>query len=90
MEGALLASERPEHCSNTGGGQTPPPKVPPVRHAGAVAVLKWIAQEHSAVQEGGRAETAAFGSGGGKGINPKGVQHLLSQPQDVPILQTHR
>ena len=43
------------------------------RHYGSVVVLEWIAQEHSAVQEGGGGETADFGGGGGKGGDLKGI-----------------
>ena len=58
-----------------------------LQHAGAVAVLKQIAQEHIAVQVGGRAETAEFGGGGGKGGKLKGIQRLRAHPGDGPILQ---
>ena len=54
--------------------------VPPVRHAGDVVVPKWISQDHSTVQEGGGAETTAFGGRGGKGVNIKGVQRLWAHP----------
>ena len=40
--------------------------VPPVQHAGAVAVLESITQENNAVQEGVGAKSMAFGRGGGK------------------------
>ena len=75
--GALLASARLGNRGNNGGEKPPPPTVPSVRHSGAVAVPKRIAQSHSAVQEGGRAEAKAFGGGGGKGGNLKGVFKYL-------------
>ena len=49
--GALLESARPGHCGNTGIGKPPPTTVPSVRHSGAVAFPKRIAQGHSAVQD---------------------------------------
>ena len=58
-----------------------------MQHDGAMAVPKRIAQSHSSVQEGGRAEATAFGDGGGKGGNLKGVQHLQAHPQDGPVFQ---
>ena len=61
----------------------------PVKHDGAVAVLKRITQEHRAVQEGSRAETTVFGGGRGKGDDLKGVKHLQAHPQDGPVLQIH-
>ena len=82
-----MASARLGHRGNTGGGQPPPPMVIPVWHAGAMAVLKWINQDHSAVQEGGGAETTVFGGGRGKGSNLKGVQTLPTHPQDRLVLQ---
>ena len=62
-EGEILVSARPLHRGNTGGGKPPPPTLPPVRHSGALSVLKRIAQYRSAFQEGGRAETTAFCGG---------------------------
>ena len=58
-----------------------------VRHAGAVAVPKRIAQVHSSVQEGGEEESTAFGGGGGKGGDLKVVQRLWEHPLDGPVLQ---
>ena len=52
--GALMTLARTGHHGNTGGGQPPPPTVPSVQHAGAVAVPKRIAQEHTTVHDGGR------------------------------------
>ena len=88
--GALLASARPGHSVNTGGGQPPLPTVPYVHHYGAVVVPKRIAQVHSAVQEGGGAEATAFGDGGGKGGDLKGIWCLWAHPRDGPILQVPR
>ena len=85
--GALLESARPGHCGNTGIGKPPPTTVPSVRHSGAVAFPKRIAQAHSAVQERGGSEETAFGGRGGKGGNLKGVQQLWAHPQYGPILQ---
>ena len=58
-----------------------------VHHAGDVAFPKRIAQEHSAVQEGGVSEAAEFISGWGKGGDLKGVLSLWVQPIDGPVLQ---
>ena len=51
----------------------PIPTVPPLKHTGAVAVLKRITQAHIAVQEEGGVEATTFDSGGGKGGNLKGI-----------------
>ena len=61
--------------------------MPSVQHAGAMAVPKQIGQVHSVVQEGGGSEATAFGSGGGKGGDHKGVQRLWAHPRDGPTLQ---
>ena len=53
-----MASTRPRHRGNTGGGKPPPPTVTPVKYSGSVAVLGWIAQKLRAFQEGVRAEMA--------------------------------
>ena len=68
------------HHGNTGGCQPPVPTVPCVQHASAVKVPELAAPAHSAVQQVGRSEVMAFGSGGGKGGNLKGVQHLWAPP----------
>ena len=86
-EGAILASACPGYHGNTGGEKYHPHTVPPVQHAGVVAVLEWIAQEYSILQEGGRAETMAFGDGGGKVSDLKGVQLLWAPHQDGAVLQ---
>ena len=75
-----MVSSRQGNLGDTGGGQTIPPTVPPVRNTGAVAVLDQIAQYHSRVQEGGGAEMTEFGGGGGKGGDLKGVQRLHVHP----------
>ena len=59
--GALLVSAHPVQRGNTGGGKPPPPMFSPVGHDVSVKVPKFIAQVHSAMQEGGRAEATAFG-----------------------------
>ena len=78
--GALLSSARLGHRGNNIVRQPPAPMVPPVQHDGDVEVPKWISQDHSTVQEGGGAETTAFGGRGGKGVNIKGVQSLWAHP----------
>ena len=85
--GALLASIRLGHRGDTGGGKSPPPMLTPVQHSADVAVPTQIKQAHIAVQEWGRSEATAFGSGGGKGGNLKGVQRLWEHPQDSCIFQ---
>ena len=82
-----MESARPGNRGNTGGGYPPPPKVPPMQHAGAVAVFECITKEHSTIQEGGGSETMEFGSGGGKEGGLKGVYCLQVLPQDGPVLQ---
>ena len=52
----------------------------PVKHDGAVAVLKRITQEHIAVQEGSGSETTEFGGGGVKDGELKGFQSLWAHP----------
>ena len=61
--------------------------VPPVQHAGSVALLKYISQEHGAVQEGGGAERTLFDVRGGKGSGLKVVQRLRAHPQEGTVLQ---
>ena len=82
-----MESKRPVHRGNTGGGRPPPPTVPPVQHYGAVAFLERTTQDHREVQEGGRAKTMAFGGGGSKGGDLKGLQHIQAPPWDGPVLQ---
>ena len=86
-EDAFLVLERLGHHGNTGGGQPPPPTVTHVQHSGAIAVLERISKYESAVKEGGGAEMTAFGGGGVKGGDIKGVQKLRAPPQDGLILQ---
>ena len=58
-------------------------------HTGTVEVLKLIAQDHSAVQEGGRSEATKFDVRGVKGGDLEGVQRLQAHPQDGPVLQIY-
>ena len=44
-----------------------------MQNAGAMAVLEFISQENSLVQEGVGAETTALGGGVGKGGDLKGI-----------------
>ena len=85
--GALLESIRLGHCINTGGWKSPPPMLTPVQHSADVAVPTQIKQAHIAVQEWGRSEATAFGSGGGKGGNLKGVQRQWDHPQYSCVFQ---
>ena len=88
--GALLASTSLGHHGKNEVGQPPPstvPTVPYVRCAVSVAIPKWIAQTHRAVQEVSSAKVTAFGGGGGKGGKTRGVQHLWAHPRDGPVLQ---
>ena len=73
-EGALLALARPGHHGNTIGGQPLPYPVPPLLHAGSVAILERISQKHSVVQVGDGLKTTAFGDREVKVSDLKGVQ----------------
>ena len=76
----FMALERLGNHGNTGGGKSPPPTVPSVKHAGDVAVREWAAPAHGALKEGGREETMAAGDGGGKCGNLTGVQRVWVPP----------
>ena len=71
--GEILASAYPLHCGNTGVGQPTLTTMTSVLHDISVVVPKRIAQVHSTVQDRGGAEATAFGSGGVKGRDLKGV-----------------
>ena len=53
-----------------------------MQHYGAVAVLEWIVQEHSAVQEGIEAEKMAFGSGEERAVTSRAFS-AYGYPLDV-------
>ena len=89
-EVSIMASACTGQCGITVGGQPPPHTVTPVRHAGDMEFLERIVQEHSALQDGGEAEMTAFGGGGGKVSDLKGVQRLQALPRDGPVLQIPR
>ena len=59
----------------------------PVRHAGDMEVHKRITKAHGTVQEGIGAEVTAFGRGGGKGGDLKGVQRLWEHSLDGTVFQ---
>ena len=51
--GPLLSPECIGYRDYTGGGQPPPPTVPPVRHDGALAGAEHTAYHHLSVSQGG-------------------------------------
>ena len=71
--GAFMAPACKGHFGDTAGGQPPPPMVPSVSHAGAMAGYEWDALDHRVIQEGGGAKETASGSGGGEGDNIQGI-----------------
>ena len=43
----------------------------PLQHAGAMAVLKWITEYHSAVQEEGKSKTSVLGVKEARAVNSR-------------------
>ena len=80
QEDALLALACLVHLDNNVRGKPLSPTVPSVKHTGSVAVPQRVAQAHSAVQEGGGSEAAAFGGRVGKGNYLKVIQRLWAHP----------
>ena len=71
-EGKFLAQTCKGRCDHLGGGKPPSSKVPTMRHAGPVSVLKWEAQDHRNVQEWVGEEEAETGADGGTGKHGDG------------------
>ena len=72
-EGTFLVQAYTGRRDNLGGGKPPSSKVPTMRHAGPVAVLKWEAQEHCDAQEWGGEEEAVTGEGRDTGKHGDGL-----------------
>ena len=83
-EGAFLETACSGRCDHLGGGKPPSSKIPTMRHAGPVAVTKWMPQEHSDVHEWGGKEEAATGGGGGKRKHGDGLRGLRGTITDGP------
>ena len=54
--GQLLSPACMGQCDYSGGGKPPPPLLPLVQHAGALAIAKWVASHHFPVLQGGGEE----------------------------------
>ena len=74
--GALHASARTLHRGDTGGGQPPPPTVPPVRLTGLQEGAQWAPPGYLTVSEGGGAETMTFNRDGDAEEHREGVPRL--------------
>ena len=85
--GEFLAPARPGNHGYTGGGKTPPPTVPSMRHSGAMARSEWDASANRAMQERRRAKEMVPGSDGGEGGHIQGIQSVWMYPGDVDLFQ---
>ena len=74
--GPFLSLVCPGHRDYIGRGKPPPPLVPPVRHAGALASAARVEYCHLPVRQGGRDEAPTDGRGGDAGDGGEGLPGL--------------